>query len=474
MKNAKIIMIRTLYSLGLLLISTALSLGATALDIDKEIIIMILLLGVLITVVITRGYVYGIVSSFISILLFNYIFTEPIYAFSFDRDDDLILLGFFVAMTIVVGLVTSRLFRQIEISKTNEQAAQLLAKASAEFLNMTGEKNIIMQGVSFIREHTGLDSNVVMNSKGASSLTIANKEKLASKPYPISDGKSVIGTLQVYVPNDGIRKTDELVVRTVVTQIQMALERENIYEERENIRIAMEREQLRSTLLRSVAHDLRSPLTALSGASTLLADDFDKLTDEERKRLALDVSEEMVWLSNLVENILNMTRINEEQLVIHKDDEVIDDIIGEAVGHMKRLLRDRPFNVILPQEVITVPMDGRLIVQVLINLLDNAVKHTLPNEPITLLVEQLENQVKFTVSDLGAGIDNSVKDTLFEGFVTSDHGISDGKRGIGLGLAICKTFIKAHGGKIYAQPNSPKGARFSFYLPLEDKHDQGN
>ncbi|MFA5742361.1 MAG: DUF4118 domain-containing protein, partial [Candidatus Izemoplasmatales bacterium] len=262
MKNAKIIMIRTLYSLGLLLISTALSLGATALDIDKEIIIMILLLGVLITVVITRGYVYGIVSSFISILLFNYIFTEPIYAFSFDRDDDLILLGFFVAMTIVVGLVTSRLFRQIEISKTNEQAAQLLAKASAEFLNMTGEKNIIMQGVSFIREHTGLDSNVVMNSKGAFSLTIANKEKLASKPYPISDGKSVIGTLQVYVPNDGIRKTDELVVRTVVTQIQMALERENIYEERENIRIAMEREQLRSTLLRSVAHDLRSPLTA--------------------------------------------------------------------------------------------------------------------------------------------------------------------------------------------------------------------
>jgi two-component system sensor histidine kinase KdpD len=273
--------------------------------------------------------------------------------------------------------------------------------------------------------------------------------------------------MKIYINGGKMTLQKEMILKSIATQIGMALDREFIYNEREAIRLTMEGEKLRNALLRSVAHDLRSPLTSLSGASTLLADDNGRLTDSEKKQLATDISEEMLWLTNLVENILNMTRISSSQLVLHKEDEVVDDVVGEAVEHMKRLIKDRDFKVVLPEEVLTVPMDGKLIVQVLVNLLDNAIKHTTFNDSISLLVAKVDNRIRFTVSDTGEGIDEKIKDTLFESFVTSDRDVSDGKRGIGLGLAICKAIVKAHGGVIKAESNQPKGSQFVFDLPRE-------
>jgi two-component system sensor histidine kinase KdpD len=233
----------------------------------------------------------------------------------------------------------------------------------------------------------------------------------------------------------------------------------------------MERERLRSTLLRSVAHDLRTPLTALTGASSLLADQYAQLSGEERKKLAADISEEMVWLGNLVENILNMTRISEGQLALHKQEEVVDDVVNEALTHMSRNLQNRRVDVLLPDEVITLPMDGRLIVQVLINLLDNAVKHTPQGGAIGLTVRVEQRNAVFELTDNGSGIDEVVKDTLFDGFVTGRSTVVDGKRGMGLGLAICKAVVEAHGGRIWAQNQPAGGARFVIELPMKEGDD---
>jgi two-component system sensor histidine kinase KdpD len=233
----------------------------------------------------------------------------------------------------------------------------------------------------------------------------------------------------------------------------------------------MERERLRSTLLRSVAHDLRTPLTALTGASSLLADEYDKLSTEEQKKLAADISEEMIWLANLVENILNMTRIGEGQFVLHKEDEVVDDVVNEALSHMSRILENRHLEVSLPDEVVSLPMDGKLVVQVLVNLLDNAVKHTPPDSGIGLKVCVIENDAIFEVCDNGSGIDADIMDKLFDGFTPQKNKIVDGKRGMGLGLAICKAVVEAHGGKIRAENQPAGGARFVFTLPMEVNKD---
>ncbi|MEM5769257.1 MAG: ATP-binding protein, partial [Bacillota bacterium] len=229
--------------------------------------------------------------------------------------------------------------------------------------------------------------------------------------------------------------------------------------------VAMERERLRSTLLRSVAHDLRTPLTALTGASSLLTDKFEQLSLEEQKKLAADISEEMIWLANFVENILNMTRIGEGQLFLHKEDEVVDDVVNEATSHMSRILQNRHLEVSLPNEVISLPMDGKLVVQVLVNLLDNAVKHTPLDSCIDLKVGMLGNDVVFEVCDNGNGIAEDIMDRLFDRFTTQKNNIIDGKRGMGLGLAICKAIVEAHGGAIRAENQPAGGARFVFSLP---------
>lgn len=468
MKTKTLILVKTLYTLGLLLVATGLAFLMRLLGIGKESSIVVFLLAAFFTAILTNGYFYSMISSLAGVLLFNFFFTEPLNHFLFNSANDLILLAFFESVSFLAGTMASRLEKQKKISTENEQTAQLLSKISTGFLHVTGEKNILLQGISFVQQQTGLQCIIAMRKIGDPvSIDGTVPTNSPDKAYAIRGGSERIGTMKIYSKGEKISIQKEMILKSIATQIGMALDREFIYNERESIRLTMEGEKLRNALLRSIAHDLRSPLTSLSGASTLLADDNGNLTENEKKQLARDISEEMLWLTNLVENILNMTRISASQLVLHKEDEVVDDVVTEAVEHMKRLIKDRDFKVVLPDEVLTVPMDGKLIVQVLVNLLDNAIKHTSENDSISLLVTQEDNRIRFTVSDTGEGIDENIKDTLFESFVTSDRDVPDGKRGIGLGLAICKAIVKAHGGMIKVEPNQPKGSQFVFDLPRE-------
>lgn len=469
MRFDRTIPLRALKTVMLLAGATGCALLMNAGGIGKECIIMVYLLGVLLTTVATHGYLYGVFSSLVSVLVFNYLFTEPRYTFFIHSTSDLMLLVFFEITAIISGSITSRLWQLTDASARNERTSQLLYTIATGFLHSTGERTIVEKGVQYIREYAGSECAVALSDSPEKKAVSGMDKGSDIENFSIPGAVGTLGTISVKAGAQPVGAHAGLVVRTVATQMGIALEREYIYRERENIRVAMERERLRSTLLRSVAHDLRSPLTALSGAGNLLADDYERLSDGERRRLARDISEEMIWLGNLVENILNMTRINESRLELNREEEVVDDVVGEAVAHMKRLLRTRRFHASLPDEVLMASMDGRLIVQALVNLLDNAVKHTPPDSEIGLAVQKRGHFIEFCVADTGEGIDESVRDTLFEGFVTSDHGRSDSKRGIGLGLAICKAVVEAHGGEIRMEPNEPKGSRFVFTLPMEEE-----
>ncbi|HWQ50382.1 MAG TPA: ATP-binding protein [Terriglobales bacterium] len=433
--------------------ATAGALFLGSFGVENESIIMVFLLGVLFTAVLTSSRGCAIGAALLSAVLFNYLFTEPFFSFFIYSPSDLILLLFFLVTGIVSGTVTSRLQREMVLAGQSERTAKTLYLIAAGFLPMSGKESVVKKACDLVREHAGLDCEVRLDGEADPG------------GYGIPGGAGPLGRLVLSgAPTEG----QLLIVRAVCTQLGIALERENLVADREKIRLAMEKEQQRGTLLRSVAHDLRSPLTALSGAGNLLSDNYDELSDAERRKLAADISEETLWLAGLVENILNMTRISEHKMVLHKQDEVIDDVIGEAIRHTERLLRDRAVEVRLPDEVVTAPMDGRLILQVLINLLENAARHTPPGTPVTLTVKAGDGLLTVAVADTGPGIPPSIRPRLFERFVTKDDGIADGRRGLGLGLSICKAIVEAHGGELCVSDNRPVGAIFTFTLPLEE------
>ncbi|MBF7097323.1 sensor histidine kinase [Alkalibacter mobilis] len=453
-------------TLIMLVLATGSSIAMSYLGVGKESIIMVFLLGVLFSSVLTGSYFWGILNSILSLMAFNFLFTVPIYTFHIYSSNDIILLMFFLITAVVSGTVTSKLQQQIEISLKNENTAKILHQISSGFLPVSGQKSIMHQGISFIKDYTGFDSIIELENKEIYNAydVLPTGNHLS---FEIKSGTVKLGNLLVYNKNQAFDEQIELIIQAVSTQLGIALDRESLYIEREKIRVAMEKEHLRSTLLRSVAHDLRSPLTALSGAANLLADNYETLTFDERKTLVLGMSEEITWLTGLVENILNMTRINDSQLLIHKEFEVIDDVVSEAVSHISRLLNDRNLIVELPKQVIMVPVDGKLIVQVLINLLENAIRHTTSQSKISLEIKEERDFLKIIVADTGEGIAENIKENLFDKFVTLERNVTDGKKGIGLGLAICKAIVEAHGGEIFTESNVPKGSRFIFTLPLE-------
>ncbi|SDK92095.1 sensor histidine kinase [Natronincola ferrireducens] len=449
-------------------ISTILSLFLGNFGIGKESIIMVFLVGALVVTVITKGYFYGIFASIISVLIFNYFFTEPIHTFITYDTNDVILMVSFLGVSLISGTMTKRFQKQLLIAQQNEHTAILLYKITKGFLNITGQKNIIIQGIDYIYQNTHYNSRVLLLETGETYTDEHRKfitDKMTTMKIPIRGLTKKLGVMEIAYSKENFSFEHELLIKTVVTQMGLSLDREFIYNERENIRIAMEREKMHSNLLRAISHDLRTPLTGIVGASGVILENLDQLDKCNIEKLVSGINEEAIWLNSLVENILNMTRISEGKLIIQKNYEVVDDVVYEAIRHINNLAKTRNIVVSVPDEIVTLLIDGKLIVQVLINLLDNAIKHTEDNCSIFVHVYTEGDMVIFEVADNGDGIDESIRNSLFNSFVTISSNIIDDKRGIGLGLAICKAIVEAHGGSISVGKAVEGGALFTFKLP---------
>ncbi|MEG0775484.1 DUF4118 domain-containing protein [Clostridium sp.] len=465
---------RKRYYLTLVLILLVTTLGSITLNqlgIGKENILMIFMVGVLLITAFTRGYYFGIIAACASVMIFNYFFTEPYHTFIITSTNDMVLMLFFLIASVISSSLTARFQRQLLISQSNEQTAKLLHEISHSFLNVTSQENIINHSMRYIKENIGYDSIVKLDEidETYKSDKFAFQQSEEGTEQPIMGMAKRLGTLKVYHKKENLNMEEEWLVNAVAAQMGIALDREFIYNERENTRIAMEREHLKSNLLRSIGHDLRTPLAGIAGASNYIVQKGKSLQRESIEVLARDINEQAVWLTTLVENILNMTRIENDKLEVNKQIEVIDDVVSEAVTHVVGLNK-RPFKIILPKDVIAMPMDGKMIVQVLVNLLDNAVKHTSKDCPIELNINQNQGYVEFNIADGGDGIGNNplINENLFDAFVTNGKTGADGKKGIGLGLAICKAVVKAHGGKITTGTSHLGGALFTFTLPYTE------
>lgn len=236
----------------------------------------------------------------------------------------------------------------------------------------------------------------------------------------------------------------------------------------EQMKAEAEKERMRGNLLRAVSHDLRTPLTAIYGSCTAMLDNYDEVSDEQRKKLLTDMCTEAKWLVRMVENLLSITRVDAEHVRLAKKDTVLEELIDAVLIKFQKHFPDQSVTVDIPDEFISIPMDAMLIEQVLVNLLENAVDHAIGMEHLELCVQISGKEAVFRVIDDGCGIARDKIDHLFLGMPEKTHDADKNRRNMGIGLSVCNAIVRAHGGTIRAFNRREGGAEFVFTLKMEE------
>ena len=239
--------------------------------------------------------------------------------------------------------------------------------------------------------------------------------------------------------------------------------------QQEKLRADSEREKMRANLLRAVSHDLRTPLTTIYGATSMLLENLDRISAADQKCLLLGIRDDSQWLVSMVENLLSVTRLDDGSVQLHKTDTVLEELIDAVLVKFHKRCPEQRVDVTIPEEFLSIPMDAVLMEQVLTNLLENAVIHASGMTRLELIVEDTGSVIHFHVRDDGCGIRSDRLEDLFTGYLGSSARQGDSsRRNMGIGLSVCATIIKAHGGSISARNRAPRGAEFTFTLNLEE------
>ena len=304
---------------------------------------------------------------------------------------------------------------------------------------------------------------------GAGTNTLPNAAGLF---LPLTASQTVLGAIAIRVPDtERLLDPDQRhLLEACANQLALALERDQMAIAAADACIQAEAEQVRSTLLSSVSHDLKTPLAAIAGASSSLLE-ATSLDNETRRQLLETVADEAARLNRLLENILQMSRLDAGAVKANVQWHVLEEIVGSALHRMRRELEGRALEVRLPEGLPLVSVDGLLLEQVLVNLLDNAARYTPPQTTIAITASLDGQWLRLSVSDNGPGLLPGSEDRVFEKFYRASP-MADGGRGSGLGLAICRAIAKVHGGSITAANQPGGGAEFVLRLPLAQNAPQ--
>ena len=245
----------------------------------------------------------------------------------------------------------------------------------------------------------------------------------------------------------------------------LALENQKNLEEKEAAAVLAKNEQLRANLLRSISHDLRTPLTSISGNASNLLSNGNLFDTKTKEQMYTDIYDDAMWLINLVENLLSVSRLEEGRMNLHVTTELIDEVVAEALRHINRKSVEYHLHVQSSDEYLLAQMDAKLIVQVLINIVDNAIKYTPPGSEIDISWKRNGAFIEISVADNGPGISDEAKPHVFDMFYSASNRIADSRRSMGLGLALCKSIVNAHGGEITVTDHMPHGSIFTFSVP---------
>ena len=494
-----------LLTIGILATATVIGWVFLRLGFANANIIMVYLLGVLLTSAFTSGYTCGVLSAFLSVILFNYFLTEPRLSLAAYGSIYPVTFAVMFTAALLTGTLAAKLKAHAQLSARDAYRTKLLfdmnrqlqkAETPDEVYQMTATQiQKLMQRDVLIYPAQGdalLDGNVYpADGSGPYSIPDTDQEKnvtqwvwqnrkragATTQNFPkakrlylaIRTGQQVFGV--VGIPMEKQPQPDAFtssVLFSILGECALALESLRNAEEKEKAAVLAKNEQLRANLLRSISHDLRTPLTSISGNADTLLHSYNVLDEQTRKQIFTDIYDDAQWLTGLVENLLSITKISDGSVKLRLSDQVVDDIVSEALRHIDRRSAEHHITVDCGDVPLLVRVDAGLIMQVLINLVNNAIKYTPAGSNIWVTAALREDAVEICVSDDGHGIPNELKERVFEMFFTGSNPIGDSRRSLGLGLALCQAIIHAHHGEIKLKDNSPHGCIFSFTVPLSE------
>lgn len=464
-------------------------------------IITVYYCGVLLISLFTKSRICGIISSLGSVVLFNFFFTEPRLTFhAYEQGYPVTLL-----IMLVVSVVTSTLARKLKDharessltafrTKTLFDTNQLLQKAQddKEIMNITAHQLMKLLGrdiVVYPESEGDLSDGYVLSvvpeshnslyftqsERKAAEWTYNNKHRSGATTDTFNDAvclylsvrinERVYGVIGININGKPLDTFENSFLLSVLGECALAIQNIRNAKEKEVAAISAKNEQLRANLLRAISHDLRTPLTSISGNASNLLSNWERMDDETRRQVFADISDDSEWLIGLVENLLSVTRIEEGRMNFNMSVQLMDEVIDEALKHINRKGSHHNISVEYGDGLLLTRIDARLIMQVIINIVDNAIKYTPVGSEIRINAKNQDGMVVVSIADNGEGISDEMKPRVFDMFYTGNNKIADSRRSLGLGLSLCRSIIAAHGGELVLTDNEPHGCVFTFTLP---------
>lgn len=280
---------------------------------------------------------------------------------------------------------------------------------------------------------------------GATTETLSNAKCLY---LAVRVNSRVYGVVGIYIGDEPLDAFEKSILLSILGECALSLENEKNAREKEEAAILAKNEQLRANLLRAISHDLRTPLTSISGNASNLISNGNSFDEATKNQLYTDIYDDSMWLINLVENLLSVTRIEEGRLDLHITEDLVDDVITEALHHVNRKSVEHHITVRHKEDYLLAKMDAKLMVQVVINIVDNAIKYTPKGSNILIKTWKQGDKAVISIADDGDGIPDEMKARVFDMFFSGANKIADSRRSLGLGLSLCRSIVNAHGGKI--------------------------
>ena len=459
-------------------------------------VLAVYLMAVLLGSLKADSFFYSILVSPLAVVLFNYFFQMPRFTLTAYGLNYPFTFAFLFVTSMVVSSLTIRMRHEAQMNARKAYRTEVLLETEHRLQEANGVDSILSttaeQVIKLLRTTVVIyqvspsgrlldpipfasgnpDEDVTMTSlvgddERAVAAWVAGNNKRAGKGtgtlmntrclyLPIRGKDTVVGVAGIVLADEDLDAFEKNLLLVMLDECGQAVERERSAEDAHRIRLKAEQESLRANLLRSISHDLRTPLTSISGDASILLSSADVLTDDKKRAIYTDIYEDALWLVNLVENLLVVTRLDNGTMTLKTEPELVEDVIREAFHHLNRKAALHDVRVEVDDPLLMAQMDGRLIMQVIINLVNNAVTYTPEGSRITVSARRAERGqqpgsmglVAVSVADDGPGIAPADRTEIFTMFYKGKNVGSDARRGMGLGLALCKSIVEIHGGTI--------------------------
>ena len=465
-------------------------------------IVTIYILGVLVTSIVTDGYLCSVAGSFLSVVLFCFFLTEPRMSFQTYAVGYPVTFLIMLISSVLTGALAAKLKTHAKLSAQLAFRTQVLfdtdrlmqkAKGETEILDVTCtqlirllnrnitayivENGALSGGKLFSGEKENTEDFLTSEEQQTARWAYENRQRAGASTQHFSQakclylairsGNNVYGVIGIPLQKETLDSFEYSILLSVINECALAMENAQNAMEKEKNAVLAKNEQLRADLLRAISHDLRTPLCSISGNADMLISNSDRLDKATKHQIYTDIYDDSEWLIGVVENLLSITRLNDGRLKFKFTDQLLDEVIAESLRHISRKHDD--YKIVADcEELVLVRMDVRLIIQVLVNLIDNAIKYTPPGSVICIRGIKTDGKAQISVEDNGPGIPEEMKPHIFEMFYTGKTTVADSHRSLGLGLALCHSIIEAHNGTLILTDHAPHGCNFIFTLPLSE------